>query len=182
MSTPLRTLVDDLLHDPSARASFAADPAGYLDQHGWDDLDGADVGTALDVMRQELPIDEAVRLGTVDADSFGEGAAGAITGLQAAAAAFDVDWSADPAMTLDDVREPDAIDVDEDASGRFEFPLSEDSNLPEVDTEPDVEELDEPVFDDPLDAIGEFGEPEAFTELDLDEWPVTDIEDGIDDG
>ena len=103
MSTPLRTLVDDLLHDPSARAAFAADPAGYLDQHGWDDLDGADVGTTLDVLRQELPIDEAVRLGTVDADAFGDGAAGAITGLQAAAAAFDIDWSEDPATTLDSI-------------------------------------------------------------------------------
>ena len=173
MSTPLRTLVDDLLHDPSARASFAADPAGYLDQHGWDDLDGADVGTTLDVLRQELPIDEAVRLGTVDADAFGDGAAGAITGLQAAAAAFDIDWSEDPATTLDrtsmSTSPTDPIDgLDDDTSGTFEFPLSEDSNVPEAEPEPEVDdfdEFDEPVFEDPLDAIGE---PETFADVDID--------------
>ena len=96
------------------------------------------------MLRQELPIDEAVRLGTVDAESFGEGAAGAITGLQAAAAAFDIDWSEDPATTLDSIAEAAAeIDTDDDASGTFEFPLSEDSNVPEPEPEPEVDDLDE---------------------------------------
>ena len=37
------------------------------------------------------------------------------------------------------------------------------------------------MFEDPLDAIGE---PEAFADvdIDIDEWPDTDIDDGIDDG
>jgi hypothetical protein len=187
MSTPLRILVDDLLHDPTARASFAADPEGYLGEHGWAELDGADVGTALAVLRHELPVDEASRLGGIDADSFGEGPAGAISGLQAATAAFDIDWSDDPATTVD---EP-APSV-EDASGTFEFPLSEDSNVPEAEPEEPEEvaaevevevEVDSDTYelDDPLDAIGE-PEPLADVDLDMDGWSEIDIDDGLDDG
>jgi hypothetical protein len=169
MSTPLRTLVNDLLHDPSARATFAADPAGYLDDHGWGGLDGADIGTAFDALRQELPIDEAVLLGSVDTGSFGDGATGAITGLQAAAAAFDVEWSADPAMSIDEpVVEPDAAGADADDA--------------------DADDLELDVFDDfgvddledPLLALGE---AEPFDDLDVDDgWSGTDFDDGFDDG
>ena len=198
MSTPLRTLVTDLLHDPSARATFAADPARYLDEHGWDGLDGADVGTTLDALRHELPIDEAVRLGAVDTDAFGEGAVGAISGLQAAAAAFDVDWSDDPATTIDDVddvaREDTADDVDnpfaEDDSVTFEVAVSATSNVTEaeveveVEVEGEVEVEDDHEWEDPLLAVGD---TEPFVDLDFDlerdpDFDVPDIDDGLDDG
>ncbi len=111
MSTPLRTFVNDLLHDDAARSAFAADPASYLDDHGWSDLDGPDVGTALGALVDELPIDQAVRLHpvAVEADHLGADGLGAVAGLQAAAAAFAgtddaamTDPPADPATILDD--------------------------------------------------------------------------------
>ena len=90
MSTPLRTFVNDLLHDDAARAAFADDPASYLDDHGWSDLDGPDVGTALGALVEELPIDQAIRLHpvAVEADQLGADGLGAVAGLEAAAAAF----------------------------------------------------------------------------------------------
>jgi hypothetical protein len=190
MSTPLRILVDDLLHDSAARASFAADPEGYLGEHGWAELDGADVGTALTVLRQELPIDEAARLGGLDADTFGDGPAGAISGLQAAAAAFDIDWSDDPATTLDELTPSAEDDLEEleDASGTFEFPLSEDSNVPEAESgQPDDSEVDGEVDADTYeleDPLGDLGEPDPFADadLDMDGWSEIDIDEGLDDG
>jgi hypothetical protein len=107
MSTPLRTLVHELLYDDAARATFSADPAGYLGDHGWEDLEGADVSAALGALVHELPIEDAARLHPIaNAAEFGDGGSGAVAGLQAAATAFDtvdVDAEApDPATTLDD--------------------------------------------------------------------------------
>lgn len=101
MSTPLRTLVEDLLHEPSARAAFAADPAGFLGGHGWGDLDGDDVATTVMVLGDELPIADAVRLTAVDAESFGTGNAGGVAGLQAIVAACCDGWLVDPAEGID---------------------------------------------------------------------------------
>src|SRR5829696_5845726 len=124
MSTPLRTLLHELLYDDAARATFSADPAGYLGDHGWEGLEGADVSAALGALVHELPIEDAARLHPIAtaADDFGDGESGAVAGLRAAAAAFDVvdadDDAPDPAMTLDGADEgPQAGDADgEDAS------------------------------------------------------------------
>jgi hypothetical protein len=87
----LRTLVRDLLFDGSARAAFAGDPARYLEDHGWGDLGGDDVASALGALVDELPIDEAAALSPVIAEdgSFDGGLAGAIAGLRAATDAID---------------------------------------------------------------------------------------------
>lgn len=112
MSTPLRELITRLADDPSARSAFAAEPAAFLRDHGWSDLDGDDVGTALQALVRELPIDRAVRLdaAAADAGGYGTGLDGAIAGLDAAASSSaglgdgpDVaaDALADPALVLD---------------------------------------------------------------------------------
>jgi hypothetical protein len=117
MSTPLRELITRLADDPTSQADFAADPAGFLAEHGWSELDGQDVGTALGALADESPIDQAVRLGDVvaGADGLDGGLDGAITGLGAAAAVLaevpvppappngdsDAVELADPDLTLD---------------------------------------------------------------------------------
>src|SRR5687767_9822169 len=105
MSTPLRDLIVSLQVDPGSQAAFAADPAAFLDQHGWGDLDGLDVGTALAALAAEAPIEQATRLDEVaaDADGLDGGLAGAITGLGAAAEAL----REAPTLGLDHLADPD---------------------------------------------------------------------------
>ena len=80
MSTPLRELITSLSADSTSRDAFAADPAAFLAEHGWADLDGQDVGTALGALAAEAPIDQAIRLSEL-ADADGD----AVAGLSAAA-------------------------------------------------------------------------------------------------
>jgi hypothetical protein len=124
MSTPLRELITRLAVDSASQADFAADPAGFLAEHGWSELDGQDVSTALGALADESPIDQAIRLGDVvaGADGLDGGLDGAITALGAAAAVLaeapvppngdsDAVELADPDLTLD---RQDAADQDLD--------------------------------------------------------------------
>jgi hypothetical protein len=88
MSTPLRDLITSLAIDSTSQAAFATDPAAFLADHGWGDLDGQDVGTALGALADESPIEQATRLGEVagGTDALDDGLAGAISSLGAAAA------------------------------------------------------------------------------------------------
>jgi hypothetical protein len=109
MSTPLRDLLHELLFEPPARAAFAADPEGFLGDHGWDGLGGHDVEAALSALVDELPPDQAARLAALEAEEngFDDGLAGAIAGLEAATSAIDGELETDPvASGLD----PDAAD------------------------------------------------------------------------
>jgi hypothetical protein len=132
MSTPLRELIALLAGDASTRAAFAADPVAFLGDHGWADLDGQDVGSALDALVHEAPLDQAVRLGEVVAatDPFDGGTDGALSGLEAVVAGAGEAPSADggaltdPALVLDGPADgaadvdgagddgPDAFDLD----------------------------------------------------------------------
>jgi hypothetical protein len=110
MSTPLRELIARLADDPSTQAAFAADPVAFLGGHGWTDLDGQDVGTALGALAQELPVAQAVRFGEVAAatDSLDGGLAGAVSALDSVTVGVGEAPPAgdgvldDPALVLDD--------------------------------------------------------------------------------
>lgn len=169
MSTPLRELINRLADDSSSQAAFAADPAGFLAEHGWADLDGQDVGTALGALADEAPIEQAVRLGEVEAED-------AIAGLGAAAAVFadvpangqdpdltlDRQDDSDPSSSIDEIDGiddgmddgpdgPDGLDVsDEDLDGAFRGD-HEDRGDGEEAAEPTVEGEPEPDISDDHD-------------------------------
>jgi hypothetical protein len=197
MSTPLRELINRLASDSTSQAAFADDPAGFLDEHGWGDLDGQDVGTALGALADEAPIDQAVRLSDlVDADGMD-----AVAGLEAAAAALAevpvngdsvVELAADPDLALD---RQDAPDEDGDPSLGIDHAV----DIDDVDDGPDGpdrldvsnDELDTSVFRAPDDYEGdgqEAPEPTARAESDTDadladvgpDVPVGDPTAGID--
>jgi hypothetical protein len=89
MSTPLRDLLTNLLFDSPARAEFAADPDGFLGEHGWGDLEADDIDAALGALSDELPIEQATRLAPALEDGSGDGADTAVDRLQVAIDAVD---------------------------------------------------------------------------------------------
>jgi hypothetical protein len=189
MSTPLRELINRLAVDSTSQAAFAADPARFLAEHGWADLGGEDVGTALSALADEAPIDQAVRLNDIAEDD-------AVAGLEAAAAVFaepngqlaDPDLGIDrddrdPSLGIDDGPDgPDRLDdADDGLESAFrgthegdddELDDGEDTvDLPElsgrtddgdVDVEPDV------VPEDPTGGIDELAGHESFEGTDDD--------------
>jgi hypothetical protein len=175
MSTPLRELINRLADDSSSQAAFAADPAGFLAEHGWADLDGQDVGTALGALADEAPIDQAVRLGEVEAED-------AIAGLGAAAAVFAENGElADPDLTLDrQETDEDVEGVDRDPSDGIDDGPDGPDRLDEAD-----DELDTSAFRSPADHEGdgeEAAEPtvEGEPEPDEPDIPLGDPTGGID--
>jgi hypothetical protein len=145
MSTPLRDLITRLAADSTSQAAFADDPAGFLAEHGWGDLDGQDVGTALGALADEAPIEQAARLGDV-ADGL-DGVDGAITGLGAAAAVFaDVpgpNGEADEAVELAaDDRDP-SLGIDEDGDGDDGPDIGDESGIDDIDDESHIDDIDD---------------------------------------
>jgi hypothetical protein len=146
MSTPLRDLITSLSVDSASQAAFAANPGRFLAEHGWADLDGQDVGTAVSALADEAPIDQAVRLSELVNDGFDGDAA---AGLEAAAAALadepvngdsDVLELADPDLALD--RPDNGIDDESD--------IDDETDIDDIDDGPDgPDRLD--VADDELD-------------------------------
>ena len=177
MSTPLRDLITTLLFDGVEQAAFAADPVGFLGDHGWSELDGQDVGAALSALVDELPVEQAAQLSAVvaEADSFDEGLSGAITGLGMATEAFSgpalpgAESFLDPATAIDAGDHPDIVDP---AAG--------------IDEHPDVEVDDGEAIDGGVDDGWDLGddEPEVLAALDepADAGPTLgDPLDGLDD-
>jgi hypothetical protein len=124
MSTPLRDLLTTILFHPPARAEFATDPERFLGEHGWDDLDGADVQAALGALADELPIEQASRLAPALDLEPGLGPASAVDGLQLAISVVD---EGPASLPLDDVDPTDGIDGD--GEGPTAVALAEDSDL-----------------------------------------------------
>jgi hypothetical protein len=195
MSTPLRELITSLSVDATSRDAFAANPARFLAEHGWADLDGEDVSTALGALVDEAPIEQAVRLSEVDTDGFD-----AVAGLEAAAAALaeapaptngEVDELApDPDMALDrpdeDDRDP-SLGIDEDGD---EPDLDDADGGPDGPDRLDVsdDELDTSTFRSPVDYEDdgeEAAEPAADAQPDTEALPDISLGDptgGIDQG
>jgi hypothetical protein len=198
MSTPLRDLITSLSVDSASQAAFAANPGRFLAEHGWADLDGQDVGTAVSALADEAPIDQAVRLSELVNDGFDGDAA---AGLEAAAAALadepvngdsDVLELADPDLALD--RPDNGIDDESD--------IDDETDIDDIDDGPDgPDRLD--VADDELDtstfrAIDDYegdgqeaAEPAADAQNDTDtgdqvhdapDVPLGDPTGGIDQG
>ncbi len=176
MSTPLRDLITAVAFDEPSHAAFAADPARFLDEHGWSGLDGADVAAALGALVHELPIDQADALHTVVAgqDGFAEDTGGAIAGLTAAAGALGSvadrpledsdpargldDADDDPARLLDDEIETEA-EID-DVGGDDDDDVDELDDLDEIG---DLDELDVEESDsDASESVGAFDPPDPF--------------------
>ena len=60
--TSFLRLVEDLLREPTERAAYLADPAGYLPARGFEDFDTADVEMSLQLTADALPPALAARL------------------------------------------------------------------------------------------------------------------------
>jgi hypothetical protein len=199
MSTPLRELCTALFFDPVEQAAFADDPDRYLRDHGWDDLDGADVEVAFGALVHELPIHQAVVLDAVRPDH----ADGAIGALRSAAAAFgdpepsddplDPTALTDPAAELDREDATDQIDHDvdpspDDPADGIDGGADEDDPAGAAGdggVEVDVAELDaEPVEStaaEPADAAVDVGAPDDVGASDgFDELDGLDGLDGFD--
>jgi hypothetical protein len=111
MSTPLRDLLTNLLFDSPARAEFAADPDGFLDEHGWGELEADDIDAALGALTDELPIEHATRLAPALEDGTGDASDTAVGRLQSAIHV--VDDGAEPSLD-DPASSVDLLDADDD--------------------------------------------------------------------
>lgn len=139
MATPLRQLLTSLSFDDAARDAFLAEPEQYLADHGWADLDGADLHVASSALVGELPPTQAIdlhaALGAADpavhdggADYLGHlvevvrhpadpaepavdeiGEIGEISDLDDLDEIDHVLGAEDPALDLDSAVEPDAV-------------------------------------------------------------------------
>jgi hypothetical protein len=156
MSTPLRDLITSLASDPRSQAEFAADPARFLGDHGWGDLDGQDIGTALGALADESSIEHATRLGEIaGGDGHGDGLGGAITALEAAASALGEDArvaggaDVDPDLVLDHPGDGTALgdldvaegDPSSDIDGAAAEAPDDDVDVDDLDDIGDVDDL-----------------------------------------
>jgi hypothetical protein len=152
MSTPLRDLITSLASDPRSQAEFAADPARFLGDHGWGDLDGQDIGTALGALADESSIEHATRLGEIaGGDGHGDGLGGAITALEAAASALGEDAGAVGGADVD----PD-LALDQPGDG----PAVGDLDVAEGDPSSDIDGAAAEAPDDDVDDVGATGDPD----------------------
>lgn len=121
MATPLADLLDGVLHDAEVRAEFAASPEVFLHEHGYAELDAADVQEALFILADGAPPAEAAALNSGgrsidDLDDLdGAGLGGAAAGLAAAVASITGDeLLADDPADLDGLPDHDTADDPDD--------------------------------------------------------------------
>lgn len=196
MSTPLRELINRLAVDSTSQAAFSADPERFLAEHGWADLDGEDVGTAMIALADEAPIDQAVRLSDIAEDD-------AISGLEAAAAVLagngelpdpDLtidrhdDGDRDPSLSIDDADDgpdgPDRLDDADDGldsafrgahedggdgePGDLPEPAGDTDDIGDIDDSDPGPDVSEVSLGDPTGGIDEVVGHESFVETDDD--------------
>jgi hypothetical protein len=206
MSTPLRELLTGILFDGATRAGFTSDPAAFLQDHGWGELDGADVHDALSALVDDVPLDRAAAIAPVAdaAPADAEGLTGAVDGLLLATASVDARFGhldeADPAAELDrfDEAGSDEDDDDEDDDvGDLDLDRFDETATHDREPTPDddgaagdgafrVEDLADVDTPEDFDGITEFGELEpthfdVIPELDHTAVDHTDDSAGPDD-
>ncbi len=204
--TSFLRLVEDLLREPTERAAYVADPAGYLPARGFGDFEPADVELSLQLSADAFPpavaelIDPAAGLDTivsVDIDAL----PGLWNGIDSDELAFE---------ELGDLDDPflDADQVDDVASEASETGEVDDASSPGISDLPDAglpdaatdqgfventvdDALTQPPdpdssaslgadaagFDSDLDADG-LDEPD-FSALDAFDGPGSDVDDGL---
>ncbi len=59
MATPLTHLLNGLRNEPTVRADFESSPTEFLHEHGWFELDPADVQEAMFILADAAPTTEA---------------------------------------------------------------------------------------------------------------------------
>lgn len=122
MATPLARLFDQVINDPDIRAEFAGSPVSFLRDHGYAELDAADVQEALFVLADgSAPSDAAALIDggrSIDTlDSPDDGLSGAAAALGAALrtiVGFEVDVDPGDLDGLDDVGDVPADGLDHD--------------------------------------------------------------------
>ncbi len=82
--TPLLDVMRGLILEPEAQADFAADPSGYMQRFGYDDVPEDDLREAVGLVADTLPPDVAHAVNTAAAaepggDDFDEGAVGLLS-------------------------------------------------------------------------------------------------------
>jgi hypothetical protein len=112
--TPLLDVLRGLILEPEAQADFRADPSGYMQRFGYDDVPEDDLSEAVGLVADTLPPDVAHAVNTAaaapaDDDSFGEGS----VGLLGRISTVEVTESVVP--ELDDLPPDSGVDDDLDA-------------------------------------------------------------------
>lgn len=188
MSTPLRELLSGILFDGPTRAGFTADPAAFLQDHGWGDLDGADVHDALGALVDDVPLERAAAIAPIAdaAPAEAEGLTGAVDGLLLATASVDARFGVvdaeDPAAGLDradgDGAGDDGLDLDAFDAPHADDPGSAtDDDRVAADEGFRVEDLADVDNPEDLDGVTELGELEP---LHFDATPELDHLDDLD--
>lgn len=120
MATPIAELLHAVLTDATVRADATRSPRAFLDDHGWEHLDAADLQEAFLVLADGAPPAEAAVWiaggDAVDPDGEAHGAlASAIGALPGALVATDPSALDDPAPAAADTdTETDDIETDDD--------------------------------------------------------------------
>jgi hypothetical protein len=192
--------------DPAEQAVYEADPDAYLQQHGYEGVDAADLSEAFGLVADTLPVEQAMAAYTGDTPPGG-------SPLSATMGADTTDFD-EPPTVLDDVGvtggptgadEPDdgaddagdASDADDDADGSpfsGEFGAGERADLPDLGTDTgDAPDLSFGLGDDLGGDLAGDLDPTATTDgaadahVDLDQQDATamfgdalDLDDGPD--
>ena len=182
MSTPLRHLLHSVLFDESTRSRLAADPEGFLSDHGWTDLAGAEIEEAVTALGDTMPVEtaQAIEYGCETIDFGGDSLAD--IGADLAALADQVDPELPTTITSDDTDPELDLDFGTGAEPAAQSDtgadLDELSAAIDIDLEPEsfaepewdsgAVALDDPVdvdvaesFVDDIDDLGEPGGPDG---------------------
>jgi hypothetical protein len=166
LAKPLLEVLRDVSLDPTERAAFAADPADYLAQHGYEDVPPEDLGEAFGLMHDTLPADTAQAL--------------------AADPVYEAPSAGDP-LAFDDAGEVDDMAPFGEVNGDFDTALSDadDGGLDDDDAPEhrDLRTTDADNSDNDGDFGGGDGDVDGDVELGRGFDPDVDVDDdaGIED-
>lgn len=184
--TPLLDVMRGLILEPEAQAEFAADPSGYMQRFGYEDVPEDDMMEAVGLVADTLPPDVAHAVTTAAAapsegDDFGDGSVGILGRISTA----EVTESVVPDM--DDVPPEDAPlaeehdatafgDVTRDFDDDSVDDRQDDGDTGDTgaadDPADDLDDVDDrPADDRPADADGEHGGDLSFGDSSFDEDP-----------
>jgi hypothetical protein len=167
--TPLLDVMRGLILEPEAQADFAADPSGYMQRFGYDDVPEDDLREAVGLVADTLPPDVAHAVNTAadaepgDEDSFGDGTVGLLGRISTAEVTESV--------------VPDLDDLPPDDTGAFDDDLASDhdtTTFGEVTRDFDEDAEDAGGADDveDVDAHDAGGHDVSFGEGGLDDEPM----------
>jgi hypothetical protein len=115
--TPLLDVMRGLILEPEAQADFAADPSGYMQRFGYDDVPEDDLREAVGLVADTLPPDVAHAVNTAaaaepgDDDAYGDGTVGLLGRISTAEVTESVVPELDE-LPPDDAGPDDAFDDD----------------------------------------------------------------------